>query len=1071
MLKRIARWLDIYDKEIALFLWTLALLFLVRTSGMLLNNYAETAFLKRYGVEFMPVVNMANAIVTMVVMGIIAGFMQRFPGPNLLAGMFLFTGLSVMGLRLLIPFDIDLIYPVLFMLKALYEVLLALLFWNLANDLFNTRQSKRLFPLITAGGVVGQILGSFGTPWLVRWFNVDNLLVIYMVISIIGALLVRRMMRRFPSLLMTEPTNETGGIKKKSSMLQEIKNVLPVMKKSLLLRLMILMTLMPNVVIPIMNYQFNFAVDQTFATESGMIEFFSYFRGVLNIISLVILLFVGKIYGRWGLPVALMFHPINYIFAFTAFLLRFDVFSAIYARMSTQIIRTTINIPANAVVMGLFPESFRAMVRPFLRGTVVRIGLFLGSGLILIGDRLFHPRYLSLVAIPFVLAWFVAPLILKFRYTSILSNLIKDNQLDLKSLEDNDVGQLFREKSIQSELADGFLNAGQKEVIWYAQMLHRIKVPDMDRLLIQRIADLPADLQIELLEFLTPDVGAHASAVLSDLAGRDDPALTLAVLKTVYRLGTGATASFDRTFYLEHEDPHIRAYAAAGLMAQAPETAYAMIETWINELSIAARKAGIMAAGLSRDTRFIPILTACLENPGDEAVLPETIDALHAVGEHELNPAMASLLKHKNRQVRLAALRAYHVTDKATLKTAVALLADADPDIRRTAAQRIENAEFHDGKTLIKALSTPNKEARGLLFDLLDSLQIKDPDVFRFARNQVEGAYKSLAESEGLLKMPQTPSRDLLLDHLVEQRRDLLENVLRVLSIEDRSGRMRIISRGLLSSDGRQKANSQEAIDDLIDRSLTRILLPLLDDLPIAQQLATGRKEFKVKNFTMDSTALCRHLLDRYDWLAVLMALQINAESKTPYVDIAEIEPLANHDNPHVRAVARQVTAALSQHSSRAKETIMAETLTLPKIILWLKKIDIFEQLAVNELAAVASVTEEVDFSENQEVIKEGDPGETLYLIIEGRVAVFKQQDDGGEIELDRMDAGDYFGEMALFEDIPRTATIRTVAPSRMLMLHKQEFKEMVREYPQIALDICKALSGRIRKLHSRMTH
>ena len=1069
MLKRIARWLDIYDKEIGLFLWTMALLFLVRSSGMLLNNYAETAFLKRYGVEFMPVVNMLNAIVTMVVMGIIAGFMQRFPGPNLLAVMFLITGTSVMGLRLLIPFDIDLIYPILFMLKALYEVLLALLFWNLANDLFNTRQSKRLFPLITAGGVVGQILGSFGTPWLVRWFNVDNLLVIYMVISIVGALAVRAMMRRFPSLLMVEEPTGGVGAKKKSSMLHEIKSVLPVMKKSLLLRLMIVLTLMPNVVIPIMNYQFNFAVDRTFATETGMIEFFSYFRGVMNIVSLVILLFVGKIYGRWGLPVALMFHPLNYIFAFTAFLLRFDVLSAIYARMSTQIIRTTINIPANAVVMGLFPESFRAMVRPFLRGTVVRIGLFVGSGLILIGDRLFHPRYLSLVALPFVLAWLVAPLILKFRYAGILSNLIKDNQLDLKSLEENDVGQLFREKSIQSELADAFLKAGDREVVWYAHMLHRIKVPDMDRLLIQRIVDLPTDLQIELLEFLTPDVGANASSVLTDLAESDDPTLTLAVLKTVHRLGTGATAGFDRTLYLAHQDPYIRAYAVAGLMAQAPETAYAMINAWIDDHSVETRKAGIIAAGLTRDTRFVPTLAARLENPGNEALLPDTIDALHAVGEHELNTAMASLLKHKNRLVRLAALRAYHVTDKTTLKTAVALLADADPDIRHTAARRIESAQFHDGKTLIKALSTPSKEARELIFDLLDSLQIKDPDVFRFARNQIEGAYKSLAESEGLLKMPQTPSRDLLLDHLSQQRMGLLENVLRVLSIEDRSGRMRIISRGLLSTDTRQKANSQEAIDDLIDRSLTRILLPLLDDIPIAQQLAIGRKEFKVNDFSRDSEALCRHLLGRYDWLAVLMALQINAEAETPYVDMAVIEPLANHSNPHISAVARQVTA-LSQHSGHAKETIMAETLTLPKIILWLKKIEIFEQLAVNELAAVASVTEEVEFQKGQEVIREGDPGETLYLIIEGRVAVFKQQDDGGEIELDRMDAGDYFGEMALFEDIPRTATIRTIEPSRMLMLHKQEFKEMVREYPQIALDICKALSGRIRKLHSRMT-
>jgi CRP-like cAMP-binding protein len=59
---------------------------------------------------------------------------------------------------------------------------------------------------------------------------------------------------------------------------------------------------------------------------------------------------------------------------------------------------------------------------------------------------------------------------------------------------------------------------------------------------------------------------------------------------------------------------------------------------------------------------------------------------------------------------------------------------------------------------------------------------------------------------------------------------------------------------------------------------------------------------------------------------------------------------------------------------------------------------------------------------------------------------------------------------MALFEQIPRTATIRTVKPCRMLVLHKQQFDEMVREYPQIALEICKVLSSRIRKLHQRMT-
>jgi uncharacterized membrane protein YeaQ/YmgE (transglycosylase-associated protein family) len=1067
MLNRIARWLDIYDKEVALFLWTLALLFIVRSSGIVLNNYAETVFLKRYGVQYMPIVNMINAVVTVVVMGVMAGLMQRFAEPDLLVATFLFTGASTVLFRLMIPYGIDLVYPILFMLKALYEVLLALLFWNLANDLFNTRQSKRLFPLITAGGVIGQILGSFGTPLLVRWFRFDNLLIVYTFICIIGAVVVWAMMRRFPALLMTEPKARSAS--RSSSMLSEIRAIAPMMKESLLLRLMIVLTLMPNVVIPIMNYQFNYAVSSTFASETGLLGFFGYFRGVLNIVSLILLLFVGRIYGRWGLPVALMFHPLNYIFAFMAFLFRFDIFSAIYARMSTNIIRTTINIPANAVIMGLFPESYRAMVRPFLRGTIVRIGLFLGSSLILIGDRFFHPRYLSLVALPFVLAWMAAPIIMKRSYATILSNLIKDNQLDLKSLEDQEVEQLFRDRAMQDQLARSFKEANAQDVLWYAQLMHHIKSPAMDKLLLQRIPEQPVDNQIALLEMLSPDAGAHASPVLAALAAKNGSLLTLAVLKTVHRLGAKAAAAFDHTPFLSHDDPHIRAYAAAALLAKTPDAAIRRIQEWLRDDRVDVQKSGIIAAGLSRDALFIAPLMTHLDKPRDNDLLAEAITSLHAAGVHSLDQAMAPLLRHDDQRVCKAALSAYHVRDRDSLKTVIGLLSDPDPEIRRTAADRIETAPYVDGKALIKALSAPDKQTRELIFELLDRLQIKDPDVYRFARDQIEGAYKFLAESQGVRRLPETPARSLLLDYLDQQRQAQMENVLRVLSIEDRSGRMRIISRGLMSADLRQRANSQEAIDDLLDHSLSRILLPLLDDKSAEHVLSIGRREFKIADFTKNASELYHHLLQRDDELTVMLTLQFMAE-RGYSIDASRLIPLITHDNPHIRRLARRLTEKTADGALQ-EDPSMADALTLPNTILLLKNIEIFEQLTVNDLAAVASVSEVVSFPENQTVIQEGDSGDTLYLIIEGRVTVSKKQDGGGEIELDQMDAGDYFGEMALFEDIPRTATIRTLQPCRMLTLHKQEFKEMVREYPQIALDICKVLSGRIRKLHTRMTH
>jgi len=213
MLKILGKWLKVYEDEISLFFWVVLLLFLIRTSSILFNNFAETAFLKRYGVEYLPIVNVINSISTFFIMGFLTGLMAKIPGSRMLGNTLLFCGVSVAALRFVVPLGFDLIYPVLYILKAQYEVLLALIFWNLANDLFNTRQSKRLFPLITAGGVVGGIIGSFATPPLAKAITMDNLMFAYLITTSLGAFMVRRMGKQFPTLLLSDKKGKKGGKK------------------------------------------------------------------------------------------------------------------------------------------------------------------------------------------------------------------------------------------------------------------------------------------------------------------------------------------------------------------------------------------------------------------------------------------------------------------------------------------------------------------------------------------------------------------------------------------------------------------------------------------------------------------------------------------------------------------------------------------------------------------------------------------------------------------------------------------------------------------------------------------
>lgn len=1066
MLKLVGKWLKVYEDEIGLFLWVAVLLFIVRSCGMVLNNYAETAFLKRFGVEYLPVVNMLNAIVTFVVMGAIAGMMSRIQSASFLTYLFLFCGLTMAGMRLVIPLGIDLVYPVLLMLKSQYEVLQALIFWNMANDLFNMRQSKRLFPLITAGGVLGLILSSFGTPFMVKVFSFDNLLYAYLGLCVAGALVVKGMSARYPTLLVGD--KKTRKAKKKTPMIEEFKKIVPLMKESILIKIMILLTLLPNVVVPIMNYQFNYAVNAQFATETGLIQFFSYFRGILNIVSLIILLFVGRIYGKWGLPVALMFHPFNYMLAFMAFLLRFDVFSAMYARMSTNILRTTINVPANAILMGLFPVEYRGIVRPFLRGTVVRLGLFLGSGLILASGAFFHPRYLSLVALPFVIGWVTAPFILKRRYSKILLDLVSRNMIDLKSMGEQDVGQLFRDKKIQAQLSDAFLKSQGDNCVWYANLLKSLALKDLDSLILTKLKQEEDQTCIKLLEMLSPQADKQAVTVLRDLVDPAKPELMLHIIRASNRLAPKLASEFDYEIFETDPDPEVRAHAIIGLFRQSPEKYRSIIDAWLDSENEIERTAAVIAAGATAEASFVSRLNRILEDKEHESLVPLALKSLHSLNAPQLNEAVSPYLSHSKASIRAAALEVFEIVDDETLKQIIPLMGDLSEEISVLTKRKIDQAPYNNGQILVESLSIPKRAVRESIFDLLESLDIKDLDVYRFARAQVESGYQDLLEAEGLKILPEGPARDLLSDHLNQSAAARMENTMRVLAAQDHSGQMRIIYRGLFSSDKRQQANSQEALEDQMDPSLSRIMLPLLGGVPDSERLTVGKKNFKLPHPGSDSASVLAHFLAKEDWVTVLLATYIMAQEKLDGADPKALLKLTESENRHVRQMAQTVLKQ-TQDDPQKKEHEMDTEITISDKILRLKGIELFEGLSVGEFAAVASVTEEVGYPAGEFVIKEGDAGETMYLIVSGEVAVVKGLGEDQEIELARIGAGDYFGEMALVDDVVRSATVRTEKESRLLVLHKQEFKEIVREYPQIALQICKVLSARIRNLHEKV--
>ena len=101
----------------------------------------------------------------------------------------LYFGVCIALIRLLLPLELAWIYPVLYILKSQSVAILPILYWDILSDLFTTQQSKRLFTLVTAGGVLGTTVGSLMTGRLARWVGLNNLLLIFVVGMALAAVL------------------------------------------------------------------------------------------------------------------------------------------------------------------------------------------------------------------------------------------------------------------------------------------------------------------------------------------------------------------------------------------------------------------------------------------------------------------------------------------------------------------------------------------------------------------------------------------------------------------------------------------------------------------------------------------------------------------------------------------------------------------------------------------------------------------------------------------------------------------------------------------------------------------
>jgi CRP-like cAMP-binding protein len=124
-----------------------------------------------------------------------------------------------------------------------------------------------------------------------------------------------------------------------------------------------------------------------------------------------------------------------------------------------------------------------------------------------------------------------------------------------------------------------------------------------------------------------------------------------------------------------------------------------------------------------------------------------------------------------------------------------------------------------------------------------------------------------------------------------------------------------------------------------------------------------------------------------------------------------------------------------------------------------LDAVPLFAHCTANERRTVARHAQVVDITSGVDLVIEGEPGDALFVVLEGEVAVRR-----GGVEIAREGAGAYFGELAVLDGEPRSATVTALTDAKVAVIGIRMFRTMLREFPDLAEQMLIAMAGELRE-------
>ena len=1016
----------------------------------------DAYFLNMVDKKYLPLMFLAIAIVLSIVIEIYSRLSKNRDLSTIVTG----TGIIFIATLLAIQKHLEgWVIPFLYVWKDVIDAIIITQFWLIASQVFDPRQAKRLFGLLGAGGALAAIIIGSSISQFVSVFGSENLLFVTMSFIII-VILMANLIRPYRNL--NEQKHQTS---KKDVHKNTGKSFTPYLKS-----LAIIIGL-AAVASRVVDYQFKITAVASFPNQDDLVNFFGQYYAVTGVATMIIQLFItSRLLSRFGIIVAILILPTLFMAGAAGFLMS-PVLAAVYiSKFSDQVFRFTFHNASIQLLWIPVKRTIKNRLKPVIEGSI-RAGLEGVSGiLIFLSITMFNVpiHYLSISIILITIYWIKRSFRLKKLYIKELQSAIEKRELNFEELtldiqdeamvktinlalnNDDESQQVLAIEMIKDipltpwkDSLNRLLNDGsmivKKEIL-------NISFDDENIISDQKIISLinnESDLEIESIEIAGKRKLTDALPIIMDRIDTENKEKQLIAAAAIRNIDPDSSNK-EKDLLLSafnSNDENICSLIIIQMKNDNEILPDEKLIKYLNEESSKVRNAALSVAESRASLVLLPHIIQCLSYP--RSAMPAR-SALQVYDENEVVKLLIENAQNQNVEKSLVigvirTIKKYPTKDSIDMLLSV--ISPKIPPIQAVAVDSLIHIARElplDEKQIAITKEELIKTSKYAYEKIIALSQIEENEKNQLLRYLLQDEVRKLIPvimKLGILDKPQTPI-ETYIQYVLNNEEDKLPYVL-------------------------------EFFENIFSQEERKIVNSLIDDISIEDKCKVAKNHFD--ELTTDINQFLGYYIGTIQELKVALTLDYAFRTNNQ-----EILGKANWNNLPESFIIKDI---ITRHSKESPDSLNTWPIndylldsnqltmysTLEKAMI-LKSVDLFASIPSQELIRVAQIAEEEEYQTDTSLCKEGDYGDCMYIIANGKVKVHK-----GDHTLVELEKGAFVGDMALLDQEPRSADLTTSLETTLLKISQDAFYELMSSNFEIMNGILKIISSRLRESQAKL--